>query len=158
MEWRKLKIKDMKKILEFENEHSPGMPKYATFSKESLEYIFDNPSTSAAYGLFDGDNLVGVGIYRDGKRYYPDKDGTFEICSIIVHKDERKEGYGKKVLNQLLQEIKNNQKPRKIFLTVSPLNKPALILYTKNDFIVCGYKEKSWGNNPRIIMKLSNQK
>lgn len=145
-----MKIKELTRehitaIMVLEKDHAPDRPHYARYDKEALNFIFDNPKICHAYGIFGGDDLICWGAYRSGWSKDNLEEGVYEISSIVVHTDYRRKGLGKMMLDKILKEIRRNQKYKKIYLTVSPLNLGALLLYLKNGFMIYDFKKNVYG-------------
>jgi len=78
-----------------------------------------------------------------------------EIMNIVVRKDERKKGIGKRLLQELIS-IAKNEKVDNIFLEVNFSNVPAKKLYDNIGFRIIGIRKKYYNNkDDAIIMKLS---
>lgn len=156
MKLRKLSKGDMPKIILLEKRHAPNEPYYSRYTTKVLNFIFNNPKTCAAFGLFDNDKLVGWGSYRTNWYRHNLEKNAFEISSIVVNKNFRKKGLGNKILNKLLSEWKK-KKLDKAFLTVSPYNLEALSIYLKNGFIIYDYKKDVYGKkgSDRLYLSLN---
>ena len=75
--------------------------------------------------------------------------------NIVVRKDERKKGIGKRLLQELIS-IAKNEKVDNIFLEVNFSNVPAKKLYDNIGFRIIGIRKKYYNNkDDAIIMKLS---
>lgn len=148
MEIKRLTQNNIPQILELESKHAPEKPLYAKYDTEALTFIFNHPEMCIAYGIFEKENLIAWGAYRSGWDNFSSlEDGVFEISSVVVHSDHRRKGLGNKLLLKLLEEIKKNQKYKKIYLTVSPKNTGALLLYLKNGFDIYDFKKNVYGEN-----------
>jgi ribosomal protein S18 acetylase RimI-like enzyme len=156
MELRRLGKSDIDSIIELEKHHAPDKPHYARYDQEALSFIFDNPESCEAIGLFDEEILVGWGAYRTNWSKYNKERGVFEISSIVVNTDYRRKGLGEKILNRIIEDLKK-KKFTKIYLTVSPLNTGALLLYVKNGFVIFDYKPNVYGPGAdRVFLELKS--
>ena len=72
--------------------------------------------------------------------------GEGHITNIAVHPDFRKNGIGQKLLGQLIAFARKN---KLIFLTleVRVSNRPAISLYEKNGFSLCGRRKCYYSDN-----------
>lgn len=145
MKTKGLTRKHIPAVMALEKQHAPDRLNYARYDNKALSFIFDNPKICHAYGIFDGDNLICWGAYRSGWSKDNLEEGVYEISSIVVHTDYRRRGFGKMMLDKIFEEIKRNQKYKKIYLTVSPLNLGALLLYLKNGFVIYDFKKNVYG-------------
>jgi len=158
MEIRALNSEDIASILLLEKDHAPDIPFYAKYNHEALAFIFDNADSCHAVGLFDDKKLVGWGGYRTNWSKDNLTVGIYEISSIVLHKDYRGKGNGKDILLNLIGTIKKNQQYKKIYLTVSPLNIGALILYLKNNFVIYDFKKNVYGEGAdRLYLELKEE-
>ncbi len=156
MELRRLSKSDIDSIIELEKHHAPDKPHYARYDQEALSFIFDNPESCEAIGLFDEEALVGWGAYRTNWSKYNKERGVYEISSIVVNTNYRRKGLGEKILNRIIEDLKK-KKFTKIYLTVSPLNTGALLLYVKNGFIIFDYKPNVYGPGAdRVFLELKS--
>lgn len=150
---KNLTSKDIHSILELESHSGPDKPLYSRYNKKALQYIFNNTGCNAL-GAFEGNQLIGWGAYRSKWSKYNKEAGVFEISSIVVDKTKRKKGIGSKILYLILNKIKSAENVKKIYLTVSPLNKVALMLYLKNGFVIFDYKKNLYGpGSDRIFLE-----
>lgn len=51
--------KEIPTILEFEAENAPEKPFYVKYSKEELEFLFENPNRCAVFGTFENGKMKG---------------------------------------------------------------------------------------------------
>ena len=156
MKLKKLAKKDIPSILLLERHHAPNEPYYSKYGKKALNFLFDNPKTSKVIGLFDNNKLIGWGSYRTNWHRHKKEKDVFEISSIVINTNYRRKGLGQKILNKMLSDWKK-QKHDKVFLTVSPHNTGALLLYLKNGFIVYNYKKNVYRvkGSDRLYLSLS---
>ena len=154
MKIRLLKRADTENIVKLEKHHAPDSPHYARYDNGALSFIFDNPDTCEAIGLFHKNKLVGWGAYRTNWSKYNKERGVYEISSIVVNTNYRRKGLGGEILNKIIKDLKK-KKFTKIYLTVSPLNTGALILYLKNGFVIYDYKTNVYGKGAdRVFLVL----
>ncbi len=147
-----LKVKTLDKlyipqILELEQKHSPSKDYYVSSTLEEVEYIFDHPEWAKGFGIFDGENLIGWSAYRghEGKR--------FEISPIFVHTDYRGKKLGKRLFTLVIEDIEKNHEGE-MYLSVSPKNTSALVIYLKADFQIYDFKKDYFGpGTDRILMR-----
>lgn len=156
MDIQQLSKKNIPDILLLEKNHAPDKPLYAKYDEKALNFIFDNPETCRAYGIFENGKLIAWGCYRT--KWKDDnltQEGTYEISSVVVDSNFRRKGIGKALLNKIIDEIKNNQEFKNIYLTVSPLNLGALLLYLKNGFLIYDFKKNVYGEGAdRVYLKI----
>lgn len=146
MEVKQLTVENIPQIILLEKDHAPDRPYYAKYDEEALQFIFDNPRTCRVFGLFDQNNFVGWGCYRtQWSEYNSQEQGVYEIGSIVIHSNYRRQGLGKKLLDKLFEDIKKQQWYKKIYLTVSPKNIGALLLYLTNGFEIYDFKKNVYG-------------
>jgi len=128
---------NIEEIMKFEKDHAPDKPLYARATRADLDHAFADNHICRVYGIYDEEKLVALGAYQSqGDEYSSREEGIYEICGIVVHSLYRGRGLGTKMVNTVRNEIRNNQKYKEIYLTVSPLHVAALVLYLKNGFIV----------------------
>lgn len=151
MELKQLSRENIPAIIDLERDNAPEEPLYSKYDEEALSYIFDNPENCRAYGVFEEDKLLGWGGYRNGWSEDNADKGVFEISSIVVDLSKRGQGIGKMLLDHITKEIQNNAEYQKIYLTVSPLNLPALTLYIKNGFVIYDYKPNVYGEGAHRV-------
>lgn len=147
----------LKNILDLETSSAPDKPFYSKYDETALNFIFDNPTTCKAFGIFKDNKLIGWGCYRTQWKDENIKEGVYEISSIVVHKDFRQQGFGKLILNKIIEDIQTNQNFKEIYLTVYPKNLAPLFLYLKSGFIIYNYKKDVYGSgSDRLYLHLIN--
>lgn len=157
MELHNLSIINIKDILDLERDNAPDKPHYSKYNDEALSFIFDNPKTCKAYGLFDNKKLVAWGCYRTQWKDENVQDGVYEISSIVVNKDYRRAGLGKQILYRIIEDIKKSQNYKEIYLTVYPGNLGALLLYLNTGFVIYNYKKDVYGpGSDRVYLHLKD--
>lgn len=156
MDLRELSNNNINEILELEKDNAPDKPYYSKYNEEALKFIFDNPKTCKAFGLYDAKKLVGWGCYRTQWKDENIRDGVYEVSSIVVHKQYRRKGIGRQLLNKIIQDIKKSQDYKEIYLTVYPDNLPPLLLYLNNGFVIYNYKKDVYGSgSDRVYLRLN---
>ncbi len=156
MQIEKLHQVHIPQILKLEEESAPKKPLYSPYNRAALEFIFDNSVSCGAIGLFDVAQLIGWGAFRTGW-----KEGTdnVEICSIVIDKDRRGQGFGRQVLQELKKILIEDFQIYKFFLTVSPQNVAAYELYKKDGWIKYDSKKDVYGPGAdRIYMKYEERR
>lgn len=142
-------------ILQLESHSAPPSPLYWAYDEEELTSIFDRPDSCEAVGIFEGDTLIAWGSYTPTGDHGDKDAGVFQIGSVMVDVNQRGKGLGKTILNEVVSRIKAHQKFKKIYLTVSPLNKHALMLYLKNGFLIYDFKKDVYGPGmDRVFLEL----
>lgn len=145
MKLQKLSKQDISKILDLESYSAPQKPLYSPYDESALNFLFDNPDNSGAIGLFDGEKLIGWGAYRTNWKKSGPEVGTSEISSVVIDKNHRRKGLGGKVLNEIMRILIEEHDIHKFFLTVSPLNAGALMLYIKTGFVIYDFRKDVYG-------------
>jgi ribosomal-protein-alanine N-acetyltransferase len=104
------------------------------------------------FGLFEGNRLFGFTIFM---RSWSDPNLAY-LKKMAIASNHRGKGYGKRLLSQSLQEIKNDHISR-VVLTVNPNNPPALQLYQKIfHFKVLEKRIKEYGEGQdRLFLELN---
>ena len=157
MELQELSSQSIKEILKLEQKSAPDKPYYSKYNEEALQFIFDNPSKCKAFGMYEGNTLVGWGCYRTQWKDENVKDDVYEVSSIVVHTAYRRQGIGRLILNKIIEDIKSSQDYKEIYLTVYPENIAPLFLYLKSGFIIYNYKKDVYGpGSDRIYLRLKN--
>jgi ribosomal protein S18 acetylase RimI-like enzyme len=94
-------------------------------------------------------------VYEDndviGNFSYEEKGGQIEIKEVLVLPQYQGKGYGKKIMDYLLNLVKG--KP--VWLVTHPKNTPAIITYLKSGFILTEWKDNYYGDgHPRLLFRL----
>jgi len=50
---KQLNKENIPNIIQLEKNHAPDKPHYARYDEKALNFIFDNPTTCKAYGIFE---------------------------------------------------------------------------------------------------------
>ena len=148
MEIKQLFKKDIGSILELESIHAPKLPHYFPYDRKELDdYLMGG--AFEAFGMVDGDKLIAWSAYKKTD------DNSYEICSLVLDKNYRKKGLGKKLLLYVIEQIRSKYKNVRIHLSVSPINLPALLLYLNSGFIIYDYKKDYFGPGvDRVLLQL----
>ncbi len=155
MELKTLTKDHINDILCLETESGPDKPLYVRYNEEALNFIFDHPETCGAVGMFEGKKLLAWGAYRTDWRGHNKEEGIYEVSSIVVDKAHRGKGLGGAILKDIIDRIKHSQKYKEIYLTVSPLNLNALMLYLKNGFVINDFQKDVYGpGTDRVFLSL----
>ena len=116
-------------------------------------FILDNLLNSEydkVFGYYLEDNLIG--FIHINKLYE-----NMDIVNIIIDKDYRNKGYGKELLDYV---INNNKDINSIMLEVRESNKNAIEFYKNNNFKIINVRKNYYGNENALIMKrdVNNEK
>lgn len=144
MQIKRLESTHLDAILSLESHSAPQVPIYKPYDQDALNFIFSNSDKCAAFGMFDEERLVAWGAYRSDWNADNSQRGVFEISSLVVDRDYRNQGIGGKLLMYIIEQMKDKN-AKKIYLTVSPLNISALVLYLKYGFVIYDYKKDVYG-------------
>jgi ribosomal protein S18 acetylase RimI-like enzyme len=146
-------------IYNLDRHHTPPRPLYSRYGKKDLLRLFNNPDKCSLYGIFDNNKLIAFcGYCADWSSYGSSKEGKYEICTLVVHVAYRKKGLGKKIFLHTIQKLNEKIHPKEIFLSVSPHNIPALMLYLKCGFVIVDFKKKGFHNMDRLYLHLEKTK
>ncbi|KPJ57207.1 hypothetical protein AMJ49_01170 [Parcubacteria bacterium DG_74_2] len=80
---------------------------------------------------------------------YQKWNNTAHVIDIFIHPSHKKKGYGTKLIKFLIKYLKN-KKYRSLIAEAPSLN-PALILYLKNNFRICGFNDRYYSNKSKEI-------
>lgn len=125
-------MKDLPRILELEKRNGQTL-------NEDLHALFKVKNPNERYRLFvaeDNGNIVGysrIHLYRWNNSAY--------IISLLVDAEYRRRGIGTRLL-KTMENFAKKSKARVLMFDASPENAPALQLYFKNGFRICGYNDK----------------
>jgi len=134
-------LKDLPHILELEKKS--GQP-----PNEDLGVLFrlDNPNEKYKFFVAEEDsNIVGysrIHLYRWNNSAF--------IISLLVDAKHRRKAIGTRLL-KAMEDFARKSKARVLMFDTSPDNTPALQLYFKNGFKICGYNEKIYQNGKTAI-------
>ncbi len=132
------------------------MQKIITDNIPALVHIYKNSFTKA-WGendfteLLNNPAIEGFLIEDKGFILFQKSADEAEIITIAVHPNARKQGIGKKLVNQLIKQYKS------IFLEVNETNQAAINLYKSCGFINIGIRKKYYDNKyDAITMQFIN--
>jgi len=137
---RKMTSCDIKEVLNLEKIY------FNSGSKENLEKCLTS-ETYAYYVLIQGGKIIGYSAYLLS-------GDDSEIVQIVVDKEYRKMGYGKKLLESGINEMKKLNK-NSIFLEVRVSNMAARNLYLGAGFKEINVRKNYYGNEDAVIMSLN---
>jgi len=144
-------------ILEFEKAQTQ-CELYYGFDKKSLQDLFNNPSKGQALGIMENEVLIAYGAFKIDWQEQSDSEGVYEISSVVVSSNHRGKGLGARILDELVSRAKAQPDYHKLYLTVSPLNIGALILYLKHGFIITDFKTNVYGPGTDRVYLTLNEK
>lgn len=157
MDIKSLNSTHISQIIKLESDQTPEKLYYSRYSLKDLQFIFSNPDSCGAVGLFIGKQIIGWGSYRTNWRRHKKEKSVCEISSVVIDKKYRRQGLGLKILNKIIEILEKKIKTHQLFLTVSPLNIPALLLYLKRGFIIYDYRKDIYGpGEDRVYLELIN--
>jgi ribosomal protein S18 acetylase RimI-like enzyme len=107
--------------------------------QEQLDYLKD----CDVYMLYENRKPIGFFAYKTSG------DGV-EVKSIVVVPEEQGKGYGKAMMNKLLELTDGHT----VHLVTHPKNTSALLYYLKSGFEIYGWKDNYYGDGePRLLLK-----
>jgi ribosomal protein S18 acetylase RimI-like enzyme len=110
--------------------------------QEQIDYL----QGSETYILYDG-NPVGFFAFEH-------HDKGVEIKAIVVHPEKQGVGYGRFMMEKIIELTKGFTK----YLVTHPMNSSAIIFYLKSNFQIYGWKDNYYGDGePRLLFKLPAQ-
>ncbi|MEM3617097.1 MAG: GNAT family N-acetyltransferase [Candidatus Bathyarchaeia archaeon] len=133
---RMAKLEDLPKIIELIKRNKEPL-------NEDLEAIFNFESPNEKCRFFvaeEGGDVVGfsrVHVYRWNRSAY--------VISLLVDAGYRRRGIGSLLLSAM-EDFARENGARVIMFDTAIDNIPALNLYFKNSFKICGYNEKLYDN------------
>jgi ribosomal protein S18 acetylase RimI-like enzyme len=80
---------------------------------------------------------------------YQKWNNTAQIIDIFIHPFHRQRGYGTKLVKFLIKYLKN--KNYRSLIAEAPSLSPALVLYLKNNFRICGFNDRYYSNKGKEI-------
>ncbi|OFW52980.1 MAG: hypothetical protein A2163_00360 [Actinobacteria bacterium RBG_13_35_12] len=156
MDIKPLNRTHISQIVQLESENAPLKPHYSKYTQKDLDFIFSNPDSCGAAGLFDNKKLIGWGAYRTNWRRHKKEKDVYEISSVVIDKDYRRQGLGTKILNYIIDILGKKTKSNRLFLTVSPFNIPALQFYLNLGFIIYDFQKDIYGpGEDRVYLELT---
>jgi len=106
---------------------------------EEVDYL----KNSEIYMAYETKRAIGFVAFEKRK-------DAIEVMSLAVIPEYQKKGIGKSLLGHALDKLAG----RKIHLVTHPRNTPAIILYLKLGFEICGLKENYYGDGqPRLLLR-----
>jgi len=134
-------VKDLPHILTLEKRN--GKP-----TNEDLRVLFkiDNPNEKCKFFVAEEKGrIVGYSrlhLYRWNNSAY--------IVTVLVDEKKRRKGVGTSLL-KLMEDFARKNKARVLMFDTSADNAPAIQLYFKNGFKICGYNDKIYRNGKTAI-------
>ena len=117
-------------------------------------FLHLNKESSFNLYLLDDEIIIGMLI---GHFLYQDREvSEFEILHVAVLPLYRNQGFGKKILEELENQLKNTEKSVKIFLEASSINKFAIKLYEKLGYKAYNERKNYYGSNPINLSSLQD--
>ena len=130
------KVKNLDYILLFSILLLSALSLFVMYSTDGGEFLY----------LLDDEITIGMLI---GHFLYQDREvSEFEILHVAVLPLYRNQGFGKKILEELENQLKNTEKSIKIFLEASSINKFAIKLYEKLGYKAYNERKNYYGSNP----------
>lgn len=134
-------FKDLPQILELEKKHGETID-------EDLSALFRirNPNENYQFFLAEENSKI-VGYSRI--HLYRWNNSAF-IMALLVDTKHRRKGIGTRLL-KAMERFAGENNSRVIMLDASPENAPALQLYFKNGYRICGYNDKIYRNGKTAL-------
>jgi len=122
-------------------------------ANEDLHTLFkvDNPNEKYRFFVVEDDGKI-VGYSR--MHFYRWNNSAY-IISLLVDAEDRRRGIGTRLL-KTMEDFARENKSRVLMFDASPDNAPALQLYFKNGYRICGYNDKIYRNG-KIALCLSKE-
>ncbi|MDN4088527.1 GNAT family N-acetyltransferase [Paenibacillus polymyxa] len=79
--------------------------------------------------IYDGDTIVGFAMYG-----YSEEKDFFEICRLMIDHKFQRQGFGKKALSLIIEEMSKNKQCSEIYISFEPENYSAKKLYEEFRF------------------------
>ncbi|MEM3700528.1 MAG: GNAT family N-acetyltransferase [Candidatus Bathyarchaeia archaeon] len=139
-------LKDLEDILELER--GDGQP-----TKEDLKVLFglDNPNEKCYLFVAEQEGKI-LGYSR--MHFYRWNNSAY-IITILVDAKYRRKGIGTSLL-KFMENFAREKRARILLFDTSTDNTPALQLYFKNGFRICGYNDKIYENG-KIALYLAKE-
>jgi len=143
---RRATLKDLPQILELEKRN--GQP-----TNEDLHTLFelDNPNEKCSFFVATHDGRI-IGYSR--MHLYRWNNSAY-IITLLVDSEHRRKGIGTRLLQAMENYAKEN-KARVLLFDTSIDNTPALELYFKKDFKICGYNDRIYQSG-KIALYLAKE-
>ncbi|MGB9778291.1 MAG: GNAT family N-acetyltransferase [Candidatus Bathyarchaeales archaeon] len=139
-------FEDLSDILELERRN--GQP-----TKEDLQALFtlDNPNENCYFFVAECDGEI-IGYSR--VHFYKWNNSAY-IITLLVDAKHRRKGIGTQLL-KFMEDFAKEKRARILLFDTSTDNTPALQLYFKNGFRICGYNDKIYENG-KIALYLAKE-
>ncbi|MEM3823778.1 MAG: GNAT family N-acetyltransferase [Candidatus Bathyarchaeia archaeon] len=139
-------LKDLHSILELER-------KSGETSKEDLRALFklDNPNEKCYFFVAEHEGRI-VGYSR---MHLCKWNNSAFIIQLLVDPTHRRKGIGTLLL-KFMEDFAREKRARVLMFDTSVDNAPALQLYFKNGFKICGYNDKIYENG-KIALYLAKE-
>jgi ribosomal protein S18 acetylase RimI-like enzyme len=139
-------LKDLRSILELEKRNGQ-------LTKEDLRALFkfDNPNEKCYFFVAEKDCKI-LGYSR--MHFYKWNNSAY-IISLLVDAEHRRKGIGTHLL-KFMEDFAREKRARVLMFDTSTDNAPALQLYFKNGFRICGYNDKIY-ENEKIALYLAKE-
>ena len=98
--------------------------------------------TDSVYNYMDGEKILG---YLEIRLV----DGVIDIMNLFVNEENRKEGIGTALMNEVIEKEDYNR----IMLEVNENNNEAIRLYSKLGFKEISLRDRYYGEDTAIIME-----
>jgi len=118
------------------------------WTTSSLKQVLEN-SNNQFFVAKQNDIIIGFAGVLNNIDYV-------EILNIVVHKEYRNQGYGKELLNAIIDYAKEQEKS--IVLEVNEHNEYAIELYKNAGFTQNGLRKKYYNNTDDAILMILNLK
>ena len=119
---------------------------FASYEGENFDSFFNKPPYQFIC-VFDDDQLIGALLFSHSGE-------EAEIIEIAVAHDKQGNGFGKQLLSTL-KTLLIDKKCQRLILEVAATNEPAIGLYERSGFTVCGkrsgYYQRITGDNMKKI-------
>ena len=99
--------------------------------------------------IYDGDLMVGFTMY--GFNY---EHNYYEICRLMIDSKYQGKGYGKRALGEVIEEMKQIEGCKEIFLSFEPDNRVAKRLYESFNFKDTGKRMSVQTNDGELVYSL----
>ena len=134
-------LKDLGDILELERRNNQP-------TKEDLQSLFglDNPNEKCYFFVAVHDGKI-LGYSR--MHFYKWNNSAY-IITLLVDAEQRRKGIGTLLL-KFMEDFAREKRARILLFDTSTDNAPALQLYFKNGFRICGYNDKIYKNRKTAL-------
>jgi len=134
-------LKDLSDILELERRNNQP-------TKEDLQALFglDNPNEKCYFFVAEHDGKI-LGYSR--MHLYKWNNSAY-IITLLVDAEQRRKGIGTRLL-KFMEDFAREKRARILLFDTSTDNAPALQLYFKSRFRICGYNDKIYENGKTAL-------